>query len=86
MTYRNDKLPKLKNRLSSRKLASSFREALSNVVLRLFLLSVYVKENFVTTVNCLSRPLRKKLISSLITIFKLFFWNICIKNIEVKSR
>lgn len=73
MTYRNDKLPKLKNRLSSRKLASSFTEALSNVVLRLFLLSVYVKQNFVTTVNCLSPPLRKKLISSLITIFKLLF-------------
>ena len=41
----------LKNQLSRRKLMASFKEALSKIILNLFLLSVQVAPNFVTAIN-----------------------------------
>ena len=49
---RKDILPKLKKQLSRRKSISSFKEALSKVILNLFLSSVHVAPNFVTAINC----------------------------------
>ena len=45
---RKDKLPELRKQLSRRKLMGSFKEALSKVIVNLFLLSVYVAPNFLT--------------------------------------
>ena len=65
------KLPKLKKQLSRRKLMDSFKEALSKVILNLFLLSVHVAPSFDTTITCFSPPLKQKLISFLDTFFSL---------------
>ena len=48
MICRKDKLPELRKQLSRRKLMGSFKEALSKVIVNLFLLSVYVAPNFLT--------------------------------------
>ena len=50
--YPKYKLPKLKEQLSRRKLTASFKEALSKVILNLFLLSVHIAPNFTTTITC----------------------------------
>ena len=67
----NDKLPKLNEQLSRKKLMTSLRKALSNVVLNLLLSIVHVASNFVTASNCFSPPSKQKLISSFITFFSL---------------
>ena len=53
---REAKFPKVKKQLSRRKLMASSKEALPKVTLNLFLLSVHVARNFVTSVNCFFQP------------------------------
>ena len=48
-----EKLSRIKKeKSSSRILIANFREALSNVVLNLFLSTVHVAPNFLTAINC----------------------------------
>ena len=65
--FRNDKLPKLKNQLSKKKLMTSLERALWKVILNLFLSSVYVAPKFVTIIKCFSPPLKQKLITPIMT-------------------
>ena len=44
----------------------SFKQALSKVILNLFLLSVHIAANLITVINSFSSFLKQKLISSLI--------------------
>ena len=49
---------------------ASFKEALSKVVLNLFLLSVHGAPNLVTAINCFSPPLKIKI---------KYFWGLIIR-------
>ena len=51
MICQNDKLPKLKKLVSNRKLLASYWEALSRIILNLYLSSAHVTPDFVINSN-----------------------------------
>ena len=64
---------RVKKQLPRRKLVASFREAISNVFLYLFLPPLHVAPSFLTTINYFLPPLKQELISSLVTFVRLLY-------------